>query len=99
MKDIKSYNELDDNKREKRNKLAKNFYDTIVILLLGFVIGFMYCAVLAGKQIEKENPPEYQEYMIEYLQLIMQNFHYAYNNTMYSYYESIANNIAIILHS
>ena len=80
MKDIKSYNELDDNKREKRNKLAKNFYDTIVILLLGFVIGFMYCAVLAGKQIEKENPPEYQEYMIvsQHTKMIEENSRYKY---------------------
>ena len=37
--------------------------------------------------------------MVEFLQLIMKNFHYAYNNTMYSIYESIANNLAIITHS
>ena len=36
--------------------------------------------------------------MIEYLQMIMKNFHSAYNNTIYSIYESIANNLAIITH-
>ena len=56
-------------------------------------------AIIAQKIINEKNTQKYQEYMIEYLQMIMKNFHYAYNNTMYSYYESIANNIAIILHS
>ena len=56
-------------------------------------------AIIAQKIINEKNTQKYQEYMIEYLQMIMRNFHYAYNNTMYSYYESIANNIAIILHS
>ena len=37
--------------------------------------------------------------MVEFLQMIMRNFHSAYNNTMYSIYESIANNLAIITHS
>ena len=56
-------------------------------------------AIIAKKIINEKDKQKYQEYMIEYLQMIMTNFHYAYNNTMYSYYESIANNIAIILNS
>ena len=56
-------------------------------------------AIISQKIINEKNTQKYQEYMIEYLQMIMRNFHCAYNNTMYSYYESIANNIAIILHS
>ena len=56
-------------------------------------------AIISQKIINEKNSQKYQEYMIEYLQMIMRNFHYAYNNTMYSFYESIANNIAIINHS
>ena len=55
--------------------------------------------IISQKIINETNKQKYQEYMIEYLQLIIQNFHYAYNNTMYSYYESIANNVAIIINS
>ena len=56
-------------------------------------------AIISQKIINEKDKQKYQEYMIEYLQMIMLNFHSAYNNTMYSYYESIANNIAIINHS
>ena len=55
-------------------------------------------AIISQKILNEKNKNKYQEFMIEYLQMIMKNFHYAYNNTMYSYYESIANNIAIINH-
>ena len=55
--------------------------------------------IISKKIINEKDKQKYQEYMIEYLQMIMTNFHYAYNNTMYSYYESIANNVAIILNS
>ena len=56
-------------------------------------------AIISQKIINEKDKQKYQEYMIEYLQMIMRNFHSAYNNTMYSYYESIANDIAIINHS
>ena len=55
-------------------------------------------AIISQKIINEKNEQKYQELMIEYLQMIMKNFKYAYNNTMYSIYESIANNLAIITH-
>ena len=56
-------------------------------------------AIISQKIIDEKNEQKHQELMVEFLQLIMKNFHYAYNNTMYSIYESIANNLAIITHS
>ena len=56
-------------------------------------------AIISQKILDEKNKQKYQEYMVEFLQMIMKNFHYAYNNTMYSFYESIANNLAIITHS
>ena len=56
-------------------------------------------AIISQKILDEKNRQKYQEYMVEFLQMIMKNFHYAYNNTMYSFYESIANNLAIITHS
>ena len=56
-------------------------------------------AIIGQKILNEKNTQKYQEYMIEYLQMLIKNFYCAYNNTMYSYYESIANNIAIINHS
>ena len=56
-------------------------------------------AIISQKIINEKDKQKYQEYMIEYLQMIMRNFHSAYSNTLYSFYESIANNIAIINHS
>ena len=56
-------------------------------------------AIIAQKILDEKNKEKYQEYMVEFLQMIMRNFHSAYNNTMYSIYESIANNLAIITHS
>jgi hypothetical protein len=55
-------------------------------------------AIIGQKILNEKNQQKYQEYMIEYLQMIMKNFHSAYNNTIYSIYESIANNLAIITH-
>lgn len=55
-------------------------------------------AIISQKILNEKNNQKYQEYMIEYLQMIMKNFHSAYNNTIYSIYESIANNLAIITH-
>lgn len=76
MKDIKSYNELDDNEKVKRNKLGKNIFDIMVILGFGMIIGFIILAV----KIEKENPPEYQEYMIvsQHTKMIEENSRYKY---------------------
>ena len=56
-------------------------------------------AIISQKILQEKNSEKYQEYMIEYLQMIMRNFHSAYNNTMYAIYESISNNLAIITHS
>ena len=56
-------------------------------------------AIISQKILQEKNSEKYQEYMIEYLQMIMKNFHSAYNNTMYAIYESISNNLAIITHS
>ena len=55
-------------------------------------------AIISQKIVNEKNEQNYQKLMVEYLQMIMRNFHYAYNNTMYSIYESIANNLAIITH-
>ncbi len=55
-------------------------------------------AIISQKIVNEKNEQNYQQLMVEYLQMIMRNFHYAYNNTMYSIYESIANNLAIITH-
>ena len=55
-------------------------------------------AIISQKIVNEKNEQDYQQLMVEYLQMIMRNFHYAYNNTMYSIYESIANNLAIITH-
>ena len=55
-------------------------------------------AIISQKILNEKNNQKYQEYMIEYLQMLMKNFHSAYNNTIYSIYESIANNLAIITH-
>ena len=56
-------------------------------------------AIISQKIINETNAQKYQEFMVEFLQMIMKNFHSAYNNTMYAIYESIANNLAIITHS
>ena len=56
-------------------------------------------AIISKKIINETNAQKYQEFMVEFLQMIMKNFHSAYNNTMYAIYESIANNLAIITHS
>ena len=56
-------------------------------------------AIISQKIIKENNEQKNQGLMLEFLQMIMRNFHYAYNNTMYSIYESIANNLAIIIHS
>ena len=56
-------------------------------------------AIISQKIVNETNTQNYQQLMIEYLQMIMRNFHYAYNNTMYSIYESIANDLAIITHA
>ena len=56
-------------------------------------------AIISQKILNEKNAEKYKDYMVEYLQLIMKNFHSAYNNTMYEIYESIANNLAIITHS
>ena len=56
-------------------------------------------AIISQKILQEKNSEKYQEYMVEYLQMIMKNFHSAYNNTMYAIYESISNNLAIITHS
>ena len=56
-------------------------------------------AIISQKILDEKNEEKYQELMVEYLQLIMKNFRCAYNNTMYSIYESIANDLAIITHS
>jgi len=56
-------------------------------------------AIISQKIVNEKNTQNYQQLMIEYLQMIMRNFHYAYNNTMYSIYESIANDLAIITHA
>ena len=56
-------------------------------------------AIISHKIINETNSQKYQEFMVEFLQMIMKNFHSAYNNTMYAIYESIANNLAIITHS
>ena len=56
-------------------------------------------AIISQKILNEKNTEKYKDYMVEYLQLIMKNFHSAYNNTMYEIYESIANNLAIITHS
>ena len=56
-------------------------------------------AIISQKIINETNSQKYQEFMVEFLQMIMKNFHSAYNNTMYAIYESIANNLAIITHS
>ena len=56
-------------------------------------------AIISQKILNEKNAEKYQEYMVEYLQMIMKNFHSAYNNTMYEVYESIANNLAILTHS
>jgi hypothetical protein len=56
-------------------------------------------AIISQKIINETNSQKYQEFMVEFLQMIRKNFHSAYNNTMYAIYESIANNLAIITHS
>ena len=56
-------------------------------------------AIISQKIVNEKNTQNYQQLMIEYLQMILRNFHYAYNNTMYSIYESIANDLAIITHA
>ena len=56
-------------------------------------------AIISQKILNEKNAEKYQEYMVEYLQMIMKNFHSAYNNTMYEIYESLANNLAILTHS
>ena len=56
-------------------------------------------AIISQKILQEKNSEKYQEYMVEFLQMIMKNFHSAYNNTMYAIYESISNNLAIITHS
>ena len=56
-------------------------------------------AIISQKIINETNAQKYQEFMVEFLQMIMKNFHSAYNNTMYAIYETIANNLAIITHS
>ena len=56
-------------------------------------------AIISQKIINETNAQKYQEFMVEFLQMIMKNFHSAYKNTMYAIYESIANNLAIITHS
>ena len=56
-------------------------------------------AIISQKIFQEKNSEKYQEYMVEFLQMIMKNFHSAYNNTMYAIYESISNNLAIITHS
>lgn len=40
-----------------------------------------------------------EDLMVEYLQMIMKNFHSAYQNSIYGFYESIANNLCIINNS
>ena len=63
-------------------------------------LNLLLCSsIISQKILQEKNSEKYQEYMIEYLQMIMKNFHSAYNNTMYAIYESISNNLAIITHS
>ena len=40
-----------------------------------------------------------EDLMVEYLQMIMKNFHSAYQNSIYGFYESISNNLCIINNS
>ena len=40
-----------------------------------------------------------EDLMVEYLQMIMKNFHSAYQNSIYGFYESVANNLCIINNS
>jgi hypothetical protein len=96
-------NKTKENKNDELNHLfvyAHNLLLDEETLKKTTKLNLLLCtAIIAQKIINEKDKQKYQEYMIEYLQMIMRNFHYAYNNSMYSYYESIANNIAIILHS
>ena len=97
------YNKSKKNNDEELNHLYSFAYnllqDTETLRKTTKLNLLLATGIISQKIINETNKQKYQEYMIEYLKMIMQNFHYAYNNTMYSYYESIANNIAILLNA